>query len=285
MTQGPEAATVAPPAAQAPVKGGPGRRRSPGARQVSAPQDEPQARRSCMRPDQPAPAAAPPGERAWTEPAADLAGPTGQAGDAQPGPHAGRIGELSPSSGPSQRGQHCQARCERGGHHHCGAHRPGLQPQQAQAQAHQWQHRQAGTATRRRDAAPARFTHGPPSGGAHGARDEAPAIPGPLPCLTLPGTGVPAIRWAKTRPGGLNGDRVPGGPARSAHGPLPPPAAVHPATRTAIAPSNAPARRDRGRACQAVIASSRHGSSATPLTHRRRDRFPPGVRSRPASLA
>jgi hypothetical protein len=48
---------------------------------------------------------------------------------------------------------------------------------------------------------------------------------------------------------------------------------VHPATRTATAPSSTPARRDRARAGQAVIASSRHGSTAIPLTHRRRDRF------------
>jgi hypothetical protein len=238
----------------------------------------PQASRSCVRPGQPAPAAAPRGERAWTEPAADLADPTGQARDAQPGPHPGRIGELSQSGGPSQRGQHCQARCE------CGGHRPALQPRKAQAQAHQ-QHRHAGAATRRRDAAPARFTPGPPSGGAQFARDEARAIPGPLPCLTLPGPGVPAIRWAKTRPGGLAATESQAAPSRSARGSLPPPAAVHPAARTAIAPSNAPARRDRARTCQPVIAPSRHGSSATPLTHRRRDRFPPGVRSRPASLA
>jgi hypothetical protein len=102
------------------------------------------------------PAAAPPEERAWTEPAADPADPTGQAPDPQPGPHAGRIGGLPPSGGPSQRGQHCQARCERG-------HRPGPQPQQAQAQAHQRQHRHAGTAT------------GSPSGGAQGARAVRPA--------------------------------------------------------------------------------------------------------------
>jgi hypothetical protein len=214
-------------------------------------------------PSQLAPAAAPPRERAWTEPAAGLAGPTGQARDPQPGPHTGQIGELSPPGGPSQRRQHCQARCERG--HHRGGHRPGPQPQQAQAQAHQRQHRHAGTATRGRNAAPTRLTTGPPSGGAHDAKDEAPAIPGPLPCLTLPGPGVPAIGWATTRPGGLAVTEGRTGPARSARGPLPPPAVVHPATRTAIAPSNAPTRRDRARAGQDVIAPSRHGSTATPF--------------------
>jgi hypothetical protein len=90
--------------------------------------------------------------------------------------------------------------------------------------------------------------------------------------LTLPGPGVPAIRWA-TRPGGLAAIECRAGPARSARGPLPPPVVVHPATRTATAPSNAPTRRDRARAGQAVIAPSWHGSSATPLTHRRQDRF------------
>ena len=184
--------------------------------------------------------AAPPEERAWTEPAADLAGPTGHARDAQPGPHTGRTGALSPSSGPSQRGQHCQARCEHGDHH-CGGHRPGLHPQQAQAQAHQRQHRHAGTATRRRDAAPARFTIGSPSGGAHCARDEAPAIPGPLPCLTLPGAGVPAIRWAKTRPGGLAATGVPGGP-----GPVGPWAAA-PARRRAPGDENCDRAKQRAR--------------------------------------
>ena len=66
------------------------------------------------------------------------------------------------------------------------------QPQQDQAQAHQ-QHRHTGTATRRPDAAPARPAAGAPSGGAH-AKDEAPAIFGALPRLTLTGAGVPAIR-------------------------------------------------------------------------------------------
>src|SRR5262249_24327926 len=92
---------------------------------------------------------------------------------------------------------------------------------------------------------------------------------GPLPCLTLPGPGVPAIRWATTRPGGLAATECRAGPAR---GPLSPPA-VHPATRTATAPSNAPTGHDRARAGQAVIAPSPHGSSATPLTRCRRDRF------------
>jgi hypothetical protein len=239
-----------------------------------------------MRPGQLAPTAAPPGERAWTEPAADLAGPTGQACDAQPAPHIGRPGALSRSGGPSQCGQHCQARCEWGGHHR-GGHRPGPQPQQAEAQAHQRQHRHAGAATRGRDAVavPARLTIGSPSGGAHCAGDEAPAVLGPLPCLARPCAGVPAVRWAKTRPRGLAATECRAAPARLARGPLPPPTAVHPATRTAIAPSNAPARRDRARACQAVIAPSRHRSSATPLTHHRRDRFPLIVRRRPPSPA
>ena len=213
------------------------------------------------------------------EPAADLAGPTGQAPDAQPGPHAGQIGELSPSGGPSQRGQHCQARCECGGHHR-GGHWPGRQPQQAQAQEHQRQNN-FGTATRGRDAAPARDARSP-SGGAHNASGQAPAIPGPVPCLTPPGPGVLAVGWAKTRPGGLAATECRAVPARSACGPPSPPAA-HPATRTAIAPSSAPAGRDRARTCQPVIAPSRYGSSAASLTHRRRDRFPPGVGRRPAS--
>jgi len=226
---------------------------------------------------------APPGERAWTEPAADPTGPTGQARDPQPGPHAGQIGELSPPSGPGQRRQHCQAKCERS--HQRGGHRPGPQPQQAQAQAHQRQHGHAGTAARRRGAAPTRPTIGSPSGGAHDANDEAPAMLGPLPCLTLPGPGAPAIRWATARPPALAATECRAGPARSARGVLPPPAAVQPTMRTAIAPSNAPARRDRAPTGQSVIAPSRHGSSASPLTHRGQDRFPPGVRSRPASLA
>ena len=238
-----------------------------------------------MLPRQLAPAATPPGERAWTEPSADLArpspgacGPTGQASDPQPSPHDGGIGELSPRGGPSQRGQHCQATCERG------SHRPGLQLQQAQAQAHQRQHRHAG-ATRRRDAAPTRCVIGSPSGGAHGAGDQARPVPDPLPCLTLPGPGVVAVGWAKTRPGGLAETECRAGPARSARAPLPPPAAVHPATRTATAPSSAPACRDRARKCETVIAPSRHGSGGIPLTHLGRNRFPPGVRNRPASLA
>jgi len=160
----------------------------------------------CARPGQLVPAAAPPGERALTEPAAGLAGPTGQASDPQRGPHTGQIGELSPSGGPSQRGQHCQARWE-GGHH-----RPGPQPQQAQAQAHQRQHRHAGTATRRRDAAPTWFTTGAPSGGAH-AKTESPAILGPLPGLTPPGGPGPAGLWAaaparRRAPGDENRDRA-----------------------------------------------------------------------------
>jgi hypothetical protein len=231
-----------------------------------------------VRPGQLAPAAAPPGERAWTEPAADLAGPSpgvcgpiGQACDPQPGPHVGGIGELSQPGGPSQRGQHCQARCERG--HHRGGHRLGPQPQQAQAQAHQRQHRHAGTATRRRDAAPARFATGSPSGGAHCARDQACPILDSLPCLTLARAGVLVARWAKLCPEELAAAAPWAGPARSARRPLPPPAAVHPATRTATAPSSAPARRDRARTCEVVIAPSRHGSGGIHLTHRSRDRF------------
>jgi hypothetical protein len=214
-----------------------------------------------------------PEERAWTEPAADLAepspgacGPTGQATDPQPGPHAGGSAELSPPGGPSRCGQHCQARCERGGH------RLGPQPQQAQAHAHQRQQKHASTGTRRRDAAPAWFTTGSPTGGAHGARDEALAVPGPLPCLPLPGLGVVTIRW-KTRPGGLAATEC---RARLARGVLPPPA-VHPATRTAIAPNSAPARRDRAQTCEAVILPSLHGSGGIPLTYLGPDRFPPGA--------
>jgi hypothetical protein len=202
-------------------------------------------------PGQLASAAAPPGKRTRAEPAAGLAGPTGQAPDPQPGPHTGQIGELSPPGGPSQRGQHCQARCERG--RQCGGHRPGPQPQQAQAQSHQRQHRHAGTA-RIPGAAPARDTTGSPGGGAHDAKDEARAIPGTLRCLPLRGRAVPAIRWATTRPGGLAATECRAGPGRSARGPLPAPAVVHPATRTATAPSKAPARRDRAQAGQAVIA-------------------------------
>jgi hypothetical protein len=142
------------------------------------------------------------------------------------------------------------------------------QPQQDQAQAHQ-QHRHTGTATRRPDAAPALFTAGSPSGGAH-AQGEASAIR-PLPCLTLLGRVVPAIRRATTRPRGLAATECRTGPARPARGTLPPPAVVHPATRTAAAASKTPTRRDRARAGQAVIASSRHGSSANPL-----DAPPPG---------
>ena len=115
-----------------------------------APKILPQASVPCVPPGQLAPAAAPPGERAWTEPEADLAepspgasGPTGQANDPQPGLHAGGIAELSPPGGASGCGQHCQARCERGGH------RAGPQPQQAQAHAHQRQHKHASPATRR----------------------------------------------------------------------------------------------------------------------------------------
>jgi hypothetical protein len=234
------------------------------------------------RPSQLALAAAPPGERAWTEPAAGLAGPAGQARDPQPGPHTGQTGGLSPSGGPSQCGQHCHARWERG--HHRGGHRPGPQPQQAQAQAHQRQHRHVGTATRRRGAAPARSTIGVPSGGAH-ATDGTPAILGPLVGVTPPGPGVMAIGWAATRPGGLAATECRAGPARPACGPLPPPAVVHPETRTTTVPSSAPTRRDRARAGQAVIASSRHGSSAAPFDAPPAGQVPPCVLCRPASSA
>src|SRR5690349_11788193 len=63
--------------------------------------------------------------------------------------------------------------------------------------------------------------------------------PGPLPCLPLPGLGVVTIRW-KTRPGGLAATECRASPARSAPAPLPPPAGVHPAMRTAIAPTARP---------------------------------------------
>jgi len=207
-------------------------------------------------PGQLAPATAPPGARPWTAPAADPARSTGQAPDPQPGTHAGQIGELSPSGGPSQRGQHGQARWERG--HHRGGHRPVPQPQQAQAQPHQRQHRHDGSATRGRDTVPARPTTGSPTGGAHCANGEAPAIFGLLPCVTLPAPGVPAVRWATIRPRGLAATECRAGPAGPARGVLAPPAAVHPAIRTTTVPSNAPASRDRAWAGEAVIAPSWH---------------------------
>jgi hypothetical protein len=193
-------------------------------------------------------------------------GPAGQAREVQPGPQATGTGELPSPGGPSQREQHCHARRERGDHP--GGHRP--QPQHAQAQAHPRQHGHTGTAFGEPDAAPAPDTTGRAAAGAHGTSDEARATPRPA----LP---VPPARWAKLWSEGLAAACAPARPARA---PLPPPAAVHPAARTATAASSAPARSDRARTCQVVIAPSRHGSGGIPLTHPGRDRFPPGVRSR-----
>ncbi len=187
--------------------------------------------------------------------------PAGQAPEVQPGPHASGPGELPPPGGPSQREQHCQARRERGDHP--GGHRP--QPQQAQAQAHPRQHGHTGTAFGEPDAAPSPDTTGRAAAGAHGTTDEARATPRPA----LP---APPARWAKPWPGGLAAAAW-AAPARPARAPLPPPAAVHPAARTATAASSAPARSDRARTCQVVIAPSRHGSGGIPLTHPGRDRF------------
>jgi len=91
--------------------------------------------------------------------------------------------------------------------------------------------------------------------------------------------------WRSGAGRGLTAAKCRAGSARPARSPLPPPRAVHPATRTATAPSSAPARRDRARACEAVIAPSWHGSGGIPLTHPGPGRFPPGVRRRSASSA
>ena len=227
-----------------------------------------------------APAVMPRGERPWTEPAGALAGPgtgtcgpTGQASELQPGAQASGTGESPPPSGRSQREQHTQGREERGDH------RPGAQPQQAQAHAqpHQPQRGHTGTATGTGEpgAPPARYPTGSPTGGAHSTRDAARALLDPLRCSTLPS---PAARWATTRPEERAAIRwaaiasvAP--PARSAREPLPP-AAAQPAIRTATAPSSAPARIDSPLPGEVVIAPSRHGAGGTHLTHHGRDRFP-----------
>jgi hypothetical protein len=199
-----------------------------------------------------------------------VGGPMGQAPELHPGPQVSGIGEPPQPGGHCQREQHTQTRCERG------SHRPGPQPQQAQAQAHHRQHRHIGTAAREPGAAPARYTTGSPIGSAHRAKDAACAVLNPLPCLALPGPAVPPLRWAKPRPEERAAVTTWAAPARPARGGLPRHATVHPAMRTATAPSSAPARLDRALPCEVVIAPSRHGSAGTHLTHRRRDRFPLG---------
>ena len=202
------------------------------------------------------------GGRSYTEPAAALGGPgagawgpIGQAGELQPSPQSIGIGEVRQSgdccqreSGDCcQRAQHSQARRERGGH------RPRAQPQQAPAQAHQRQHGHPGTSVGELGAAPARYATGSPAGAAHIAGDKPRAIPGPLPCLTRPVPGASAVDGATARPAGLAATGPPAVAAWAARVPLLPPAAVHPARRTAIAPSSAPARADSALACEVVI--------------------------------
>lgn len=177
-----------------------------------------------------------------------------QARPLQPGPQPGGRCELPQPGGRRQREQHSQARCGRDRHR--GAHQPGPQPQQAQAQPHQRQHRHIGTATGERDAAPAEYTTGWPTGCAHCDRGVTHPILAPPPCLKPPCPVVPAARWATMWPEGLAATASLAAPVRSARGPLPPPAAVHPVTRTAIAPSSAPARPVRTRTCELVIAPS-----------------------------
>jgi hypothetical protein len=202
-------------------------------------------------------AATPPEERSREEPAAAPARPgTGgcrqvrQVRAPQPGPQPGGRCELPQPGGQRQREQHSQARCGRDNHR--GGRQLGPQPQQAQAQPHQRQHRHIGTAIGERDAA-AGYTTWWPTGCAHCDRGGAAAILAPPPCLKPPGPVVPAARWATMWPEGLAAASW-AAPARSARGPLPPPAAVHPVMRTAIAPSSAPARPVRARTCELVIA-------------------------------
>jgi len=169
----------------------------------------------------------------------------GQAPGPQPGSQAGGIGEPIPPGSHGQREQHTRTMCERGGH------RPGPQPQQAQGHAHQRQHRHVSTAAREPGAAPAPCTPGSLIGGAHRAKDGPGAVLNPL-----PGPGVPPLRWAKP---GLE-ERAAAtawpAPGRLARGGLPRYAAVHPAVRTAIAPSSAPALIDRPLLGEVVIAPS-----------------------------
>src|SRR5262249_26193696 len=125
--------------------------------------------------------------------------------------------------------------------------------QQTHAQAHQGQHRHTGPATGARDARPARYITGWPAASAHCDSGAAPAIPGPLPCPTSRGSLIPAGPWARLLLEELAAAAWAAW-ARPDCG-LPAPA-MHPVMRIAIAPSSAPARFDRARACEAVIAPS-----------------------------
>lgn len=208
----------------------------------------------------------PPGERAGLDPAAALAGqgagagrPAGQASDLQPGQQSDGIRAAPSPGGHGQLEQHCQATRDRGGQW------AGPQPQQAQAQAHQLQHAHTPTA---------RCTTGWPGEYAHRGMDAGRAIPDPLACLTLLALVVAAVRRATwlDEPAAA----VPRAPAAwPARGPLPAHAVVNPMTRTAITPSTAPARPDRARTCDVVIAPSRHRPGSTHLTQCGRDRFHP----------
>jgi len=172
----------------------------------------------------------------------------------QPGQQVGRTGELPQLGGGGQRQQHCQATGERGDHR-SGDHTLGTQPQQTQAQAHQRQHGQMGSATGARDAGPAEYVTGWPAASAHADSGEARATVAALPCLTLLVPAVPVVRWEEMLPEGLAAKVSGAATARPCGGLPPAPGAMHPVTRIAIAPSSAPARSDRARICEAVIAT------------------------------
>jgi len=204
------------------------------------------------------------------DPAAALAGqgaaarrPAGQASDLQPGQQSDGIRAAPSPGGHCQLAQHCHARGDRGDHR--GGQRPGPQPQQTQAHAHQLQHAHTGVARR---------ATGWPGEYAHRGMDAGRAIMDPLPCLTLLGPVVAAAWWA-TRLEGLAAAVSWAPAAWPARGPLPAHAVVYPMTRTATAPSSAPARPDRARTCEVVVAPSRHGSGGSHLTRCGRDRFHP----------
>jgi len=190
---------------------------------------------------------------------ADTRRPAGQASDLQPGQQSDGISAAPSPGGHGQLEQHCQARRDRHGHR--GGQWAGPQPQQAQAQAHQLQHAQTPTARR---------TTGWPGEYAHRGMDAGRAI------LDRPllGPVVAAVRWATRLE--ERAAAVCWAPAAwLARGPVPAPAVVHPMTRTVIAPSSAPARPDRARTCDVVIAPSRHRSGGSHLTQCGRDRFHP----------
>ena len=194
----------------------------------------------------------------WREGAAALAGPgtaacrqAGQARCVQPGQQVGATGELPQLGGGGQRQQHRQATGERNDDRP-GDHPLGPQPQHVQAQAHQGQHGQIGSATGARDAGPAEYITGWPAVTAHPDSGEARATVGPLPWLTPL---VPVVRWEELWPEGLAATVSGAASARPDRGPLPAPGAMHPVTRIAIVPSSAPTRFDGARICEVIIAA------------------------------